>query len=324
MKAALCKQFGGPEVIEIENLPDPEPGEGEVVVDVGAVSLNFFDTLMIRDKYQFKPELPFSPGAEIAGTVSVLGPDVTDVELGARVLAYIGLNGCREKVAVDAAALIDVPEGVDDAVASGLTVTYGTAMHGLRDRARLKAGETAVVLGASGGAGLAAVQISKRMGARVIAAASSPEKLDVCGANGADELINYRVEDLKERIKALTNGEGADVIYDCVGGPYSEPALRATAWGGRFLVIGFAAGEIPKIPLNLLLLKGCEMVGVFWGAFAGRFPERNASNIATVIGWCASGKLTPHIHGRFALDDTRKALEIIERRKAKGKVVVCP
>jgi len=324
MKAALCRQFGGPEVIEIDDLPDPEPGAGEVVVDVGAVSLNFFDTLIIRNKYQYKPEFPFSPGAEIAGTVSALGEGVSGVEPGQRVMAYIGWNGAREKAVVPAAALAPIPDSVSDAVASGLSVTFGTAMHGLADRGRLAPGETVAVLGASGGAGLAAVQIAKRMGARVIAAASSPEKLEIARANGADEIIDYAKEDLKERLKALSGGAGADVIYDCVGGPYSEPALRATAWGGRFLVVGFAAGDIPKVPLNLILLKGCDMVGVFWGSFTERHPDRNAANIAQVMDWCAKGELAPHIHGEFSLAETRAALEVIDRREAKGKVVVCP
>lgn len=324
MKAALCRQFGGPEVIEIASLDDPEPGNGEVVIDVGAVSLNFFDTLIIRNKYQYKPEFPFSPGAEIAGKVAKLGPGVTDVEIGQRVLAYTRWNGAREKAVALASALVAVPDTVSDVIASGLTVTYGTAMHGLADRGQLSPGETAVVLGASGGAGLAAVQIAKRMGARVIAAASSPDKLAVAQANGADAVINYAEEDLKEAIKALTQGNGADLIYDCVGGSYAEPALRATAWGGRFMVVGFAAGEIPKIPLNLVLLKSCQIVGVFWGAFSEKFPEANAANIAQVIDWCAKGELEPQIHGEFSLDETRAALEVIDRRQAKGKVVICP
>jgi len=324
MKAALCRQFGGPEVIEIADLPDPQPGPGEVVIDVGAVSLNFFDTLIIRNAYQYKPDFPFSPGAEIAGKVSAIGEGVAGVEPGARVMAYIRWNGCREKALAPASALVPLPDSVSDEVASGLTVTYGTAMHAFQDRGRLQPGETVAVLGASGGAGLAAVQVAKRIGARVIAAASSPEKLAVARAAGADEGIDYAKTDLKQALKDLTDGRGADLVYDCVGGPYAEPALRATAWEGRYLVVGFAAGEIPKIPLNLLLLKGCAAVGVFWGAFSEKFPERNAANVARVVEWCAKGELDPHIHGRFPLQETRAALEIIDRREAKGKVVICP
>ena len=324
MKAALCRQFGGPEVIEIDTMPDPEPGEGEVVIDVGAASLNFFDTLLLRNKYQYTPEFPFSPGAEVSGKISALGPGVKGVEIGQRMMAYIRWNGAREKALAPANALVPVPDAVSDTVASGLTVTYGTAMHGLCDRGALKAGETVAVLGAAGGAGLAAVHVAKRLGARVIAAASSPEKLEVAQANGADELIDYSKEDLKEAIKGLTGGRGADVIYDCVGGPHAEPALRATALDGRFLVVGFAAGEIPKIPLNLVLLKSCSVVGVFWGAFSEKFPEANAANVAQVMNWCAIGEMSPEIHGEFPLEETRAALEIIDQRQAKGKLVIRP
>jgi NADPH2:quinone reductase len=324
MRAALCKQFGGPEVITVETIEDPKPADGEAVIKVNAVALNFLDTLMIRGKYQHKIEPPFSPGVEVAGTIAGLGSGVTGFNVGDRVLAFVGMNGCREQVATNASELIPLPDTVDDKVASCLSVTYGTAVHALRDRAKLQAGETVAVLGASGGAGLAAVEIAKLMDGRVIAAASSAEKLEVCRAHGADEVINYRDENLKDRLKALTGGKGADVIYDCVGGPYSEPALRAAAWEGRFLVVGFAAGEIPKIPLNLLLLKGCAMVGVFWGEFATRDPAGNRRNIEQVIEWCASGRLEPHIDATFSLDQTREALEAIDQRQATGKVVVLP
>lgn len=324
MRAALCKQFGGPDVITVETIEDPRPGPGEAVIRVSAVALNFLDTLMIRGKYQYKIEPPFSPGVEAAGTVAELGPGVEGLKIGDRVLAFIGWNGCRELVVAKASDLIPLPDGVGDKVASCFTVTYGTAIHALRDRAELQAGETVAVLGASGGAGLAAVEVAKLMGARVIAAASSAEKLAVCKANGADELLNYRDQDLKDELKALTGGKGADVIYDCVGGPYSEPALRATAWEGRFLVVGFAAGDIPKIPLNLLLLKGCAMVGVFWGEFANRDPAGHRRNIEQVIEWCANGRLEPRIDATYTLDQTREALEAIDQRRATGKVIVLP
>lgn len=324
MQAALCRQFGGPETITIEDIDPPEPGPGEVVVRVGAAALNFFDTLIIRDKYQFKPPMPFSPGAEIAGTIESVGPDVADFAPGERVHAYIQWNGCRELTLAKAADLVRVPDGVADEVAAGLTVTYGTAIHGLKDRGRLESGQSVAVLGASGGAGLAAIEIAKLMGAHVIAAASSPEKLAICEAHGADAVIDYASEDLKTRLKELTDGRGADVVYDCVGGPYTEPALRSTGWGGRFLVVGFAAGEIAKPPLNLVLLKGCEIVGVFWGAFAERHPEQNRANIEQVVAWCEAGALKPHIHGAFPLAQTSEALEVIDTRQAKGKVIVCP
>ena len=324
MRAALCKQFGGPDVITVETIEDPKPGPGEAVVSVSAVALNFLDTLMIRGKYQYKVEPPFSPGVEVAGTIAELGPDVTGFQVGDRVLAFVRMNGCREMVLVKASELIALPDSVDDKVASCFTVTYGTAIHAFNDRAKLQEGETVAVLGASGGAGLAAVEVAKMMGAHVIAAASSAEKLEVCKAHGADQLLNYKDQDLKEQLKALTGGKGADVIYDCVGGPYSEPALRATAWEGRFLVIGFAAGEIPKIPLNLLLLKGCSMVGVFWGEFAARDPEGHRRNIEQVIEWCASGRLDPRIDATYTLDQTREALEAIDQRRATGKVIVLP
>ena len=324
MKAALCKQFGGPDLIAVEDIAEPEPGPGEVVIEVRAAALNFYDTLMIRDKYQLKPPMPFSPAGEVAGTVAALGPGVTDVAAGDRVMAYIKWNGCRERTLAKAADLVRIPDGVGDEAAAGLTVTYGTAIHGLKDRGRLRPGETVAVLGASGGAGLAAIEIAKAMGARVIAAASSPEKLAVCEAHGADLLLDYKADDLKTQLKALTDGKGADIVYDCVGGAYSEPALRSTAWEGRFLVIGFASGEIPKMPLNLALLKGLDIVGVFWNAFADREPQKSAANMAQVLDWCASGTLKPHIHGSYPLAETAAALTLLDTRQATGKVLVCP
>ena len=324
MKAALCTQFGDPDDITIEDIAEPEPAAGEVVIRVHAAALNFYDTLLLRDRYQYSPPLPFSPSGEVAGVIESMGPDVTGFEAGQRVMAYIRWNGCREKVAVRADALIPIPEGVSDEVASGVSVTYGTAIHGLKDRGHVREGQSVAVLGASGGAGLAAVEIAKAMGARVIAAASSADKLAVCKRHGADELIDYAAEDLKTRLKELTGGDGVDVVYDCVGGPYAEAALRATGWEGRFLVVGFASGEIPKMPLNLALLKGCDIVGVFWNGFTEREPARNRSNIEDVLQWCATGALEPRIHGTFALADTVKALKIIAAREATGKIVIRP
>ncbi len=322
MKAAVCKSLDGPGGLVVEEIAPPEPGPGEIVIAVKAAALNFFDTLITRGKYQVKPELPFSPSAEVAGVVKALGAGVTGLKPGDRVVAYLGWGGAREEVVARAEAVIPIPHGVSDAVAAGVSVTYGTAIHGLKDRARLKAGETVAVLGAAGGAGLAAVEIAKLMGARVIAVASSEEKLAVAKAHGADEAVNYGSSDLKDGLRALTGGKGVDVVYDCVGGPSSEAALRATAWQGRFLVVGFASGEITKIPLNLLLLKGCDVLGVFWGEAVKRVPAGHRANMRQVLKWVAEGRLNPRIHATYALEDIGTALAVIDRREAVGKVVL--
>ncbi len=324
MKAILCHSFGGPAALVMGDIPEPVPGAGEVTIRVHAAALNFFDTLLTRGKYQNKPDFPFSPGGEVAGTIVAVGAGVTGLGAGQRVLAYTGVNGCREIAVASAAEVLPVPDGVSDEAAAGLTITYGTAIHGLADRAALRTGETVAVLGASGGAGLAAIEIAKLMGARVIAAASSAEKLAVCTAHGADEVIDYATEDLKERLRELTGGNGADVIYDCVGGPYAEPALRSTAWEGRYLVVGFAAGEIPRIPLNLVLLKGASLVGVSFGRFSKMAPDRKRAHIAQVLGWCAEGRLKPHIHSIVPLEGVAAALELLEARKTVGKIIVRP
>lgn len=322
MKAALCKSLDGPEAIVIEEIAEPVAGPGEVVVRVRAAALNFLDTLISRGKYQFKPELPFSPAAEIAGVVEAAGDSVTDLKPGQRVCGYIAWNGAREKVAVAAKLMIPIPDGVTDAAAAGVSVTYGTAMHGLKDRGGLKAGESVAVLGASGGAGLAAVEVAKLVGARVIAAASSPEKLAVCGEHGADDLLDYAATDLKTGLRELTGGKGVDVVYDCVGGDYSEAALRAIAWGGRLLVIGFAAGAIPKIPLNLFLLKNASAVGVFWGEMIMREPEQHRANMVEVLGWVAQGRLKPHVHATYPLERIGEAIALLDKRQVTGKLVV--
>jgi NADPH2:quinone reductase len=322
MKAALCKSLEGPAGLVVEDVAAPQPGPGEVVIAVKAAALNFFDTLITRGKYQSKPDLPFSPAAEVAGVIEALGPGVTGVRVGERVAAYVGWGGAREKVVAKVDAVVPIPDGVSDAVASGISVTYGTAIHGLKDRGRLRAGETVAVLGAAGGAGLAAVEIAKLMGARVIAVASSAEKLAVCREHGADEAVNYASADLKDGLRALTGGRGVDVVYDCVGGDSSEAALRAMAWQGRFLVVGFASGDIPQIPLNLLLLKGCDAIGVFWGEAVKRDPGANRANMRQVLDWIAQGKLAPRIHGTYPLADIREALDVIDRREAVGKVVL--
>lgn len=322
MKAVLCKSLDGPAALVLEDLPSPKAGTGEVVVRVHAAALNFFDTLITRGKYQHKPELPFSPSGEIAGVIAAVGPGVEDLMPGMRVACYLGWGGAREEVAVAAESCVPIPDAVDDVVASGIAITYGTAIHGLRDRARLQPGETVAVLGASGGAGLAAVEIAKLMGARVIAVASSPEKLAVAQAHGADVLVDYAAGDLKAALKDATGGAGVDVIYDCVGGPFVEPALRAIAWQGRYLVVGFAAGEIPKLALNLVLLKGCDVLGVFWGSSVKRDPEGHRANMRDLLAWIAEGRLKPRIHGTYPLDEIKSAIEILERREAVGKVVL--
>ena len=322
MKAALCKSLEGPEAIVIEEIADPVPGPDEVVVRVRAAALNFLDTLITRGKYQFKPDLPFSPAAEIAGVVEAVGANVRDLKAGQRVCGYIAWGGAREKVAVPAKLMIPIPEGVRDAAAAGISVTYGTAMHGLKDRGGLKAGESVAVLGASGGAGLAAVEIAKLMGARVIAVASSAEKLAICREHGADELLNYATSDLKTGLRELTGGKGVDVVYDCVGGDYSEAALRSIAWGGRLLVIGFAAGEIPKIPLNLFLLKNAAAVGVFWGEMIMREPEQHRANMIEVLDWCAKGRLKPHVHATYPLARIGEAITALDKRQVTGKLIV--
>ena len=322
MKAALCKSLDGPGAIVIEEIAAPVPATGEVVVRVKAAALNFLDTLITRGKYQFKPELPFSPAAEIAGVVEAIGDGVTEVKVGQRVCGYIGWNGARELVAVPAKLMIPIPHGVTDAAAAGVSVTYGTAMHGLKDRGGLKAGESVAVLGASGGAGLAAVEVAKLMGARVIAVASSPEKLAVCRDHGADDLLDYATTDLKTGLRELTGGKGVDVIYDCVGGDHTEAALRSIAWGGRLLVIGFAAGAIPKIPLNLYLLKNASAVGVFWGEMIMREPAQHRANMIEVLDWVAQGRLKPHVHETYPLARIGEAIDALDKRRVTGKLIV--
>ena len=322
MKAALCKSLDGAKSLVVETVPEPSAGSGQAIVRVEAVGLNFADTLITSGKYQWKPDLPFSPGAEIAGVIESLSVEHPGLAPGQRIMAYVNWGAARQKIAVDAGALIPIPDAVPMTVAAGLSVTYGTAMHGLSNRGRLKSGETVVVTGAAGGAGQAAIEIAKLMGARVIAVASSPEKCAFAKAAGADETIEFPGTDLKAAVRALTDGNGADVVYDCIGGAASEPLVRVLAWQGRFLVVGFAAGEIPKIPLNLLLLRGAEMAGVFWGEAVRRAPERHRANMLQVLDWVAAGRLKPHIHGTYPLDQIGEALSVLERREATGKVVV--
>jgi NADPH2:quinone reductase len=322
MKAALCKSLDGPQSLALETLPEPEAKSGQAIVRVKAVGLNFADTLITRGKYQFKPDLPFSPGAEIAGVVERVADENSEISPGQKVMAYVNWGGAAEKIAVDMKALVPVRDAVPMTVVAGLSVTYGTAMHGLRERGRLQAGETVVVTGAAGGAGQAAIEIAKLMGARVIAVASSPEKCVIAKAAGADDTILFPGTDLKADVRALTGGNGADVVYDCIGGEASEPLVRALAWQGRFLVVGFAAGEIPKIPLNLLLLRGAEMAGVFWGESVRRDPAGHRANMLQLLDWVAAGRLAPRVHATYPLERIVEALGVLERREATGKVVL--
>lgn len=325
MRAVVCKRFGGPEVLEMEDVPDPAPGPGQVLVEVRACSVTFPDLLMLRDRYQFKPGLPFTPGTEVAGVIRQLGDEVDGLRPGDAVLgSVIAGGGLAELACLRADSVVPLPEGVRFEDAAGLLYGYGTSHHALKDRARLQPGESLLVLGAAGAVGLAAVELGRAMGARVIAAASSDEKLALCQAHGADETVNYSTEDLKERVRELTGGAGADVVYDPVGGPYSEPALRATAWEGRFLVIGFAAGDIPRIPLNLALLRGCSIVGVFWGSFVARDPQRHRANVAELLEWWKAGRLSPYTSAIYPLERAADALRDLDERRATGKVVVTP
>jgi NADPH:quinone reductase len=324
MKAALCKSLDGPASLVVEELPEPAPGPGEAVVRVEAAALNFFDTLITRGRYQTKPELPFSPCGELAGHVENVGAGVTSVKPGDRVMAWVGYGAAREKVAVKEDMLVPVPDGVSFDVAAGLAITYGTALHGLVDRGALKAGETVAVLGAAGGAGLAAVEVAKLMGARVIAVAGGTDKLALTRAHGADETFDYSAGNLRDGLKALTGGRGVDVVYDCVGGADTEAALRSLAWEGRLLVVGFASGAIPSIPLNLTLVKGCAIVGVFWGESVRRGPARHIANMQRLLGWVSEGRLDPVVHGTYPLDRIVEALAVIENRQAKGKVIIRP
>ncbi|MFG1477104.1 NADPH:quinone oxidoreductase family protein [Xanthobacter sp. V4C-4] len=322
MKAVLCVRHGPPEALEIVDLPDPLPAPGEVVVEVAAIGLNFFDTLIIRDMYQVKPPLPFSPGAEFAGHVAALGAGVTEFAVGDRVCGYMTSGAAREKVAVAARFLARVPDDLDLVKAAGLIVTYGTAVYALRDRGGLEAGESLAVLGASGGVGLAAVEIGKILGARVIGCASSPEKVAFARAHGADEGLDYTASDLKLGLKALAGPRGLDMVYDPVGGDFAEPALRALGWRGRFMVVGFAAGAIPKIPLNLLLLKNCDARGVAFGAQAQADPKWLRDTVQDLVGHARDGRISAHVDATFPLARCADAIGEIAGRRVKGKVVL--
>lgn len=324
MKAVLCKFFGPVNNLVIEDIPDLTPKKDEVIISVKACGLNFPDTLIVQGKYQFKPDFPFSPGGEISGVVKEIGGEVNHLNIGDRVMYGSVFGGFAEEVKAKAKDVFKMPPTMDFTTAASSMLTYGTSFHALVNRANLLPDETLLVLGAAGGVGTAAIQIGKAIGATVIAAASTDEKLEFCKENGADFTINYSTEDLKNRVKELTNGKGANVIYDPVGDKFSEPALRAIAWKGRYLVVGFAAGEIPKIPLNLVLLKGCQIVGVFWGVFFKNETQQYIKNFEIIVKWFAQGKLKARIHGEYPLENVVEAMQTMINKEVKGKIVLIP
>ena len=324
MKALVWRELGRDPPLAVEEVPAPRAGAGQVVIDVKAAAANFPDVLMLQGLYQFKPPMPFAPGCELAGVVREVGEGVTQVKAGDRVLAIVPHGAFADQVLADMARVVAIPAAVDFETAAAFMFTYGTSYHALKDRGRLARGETLLVLGAAGGVGLAAVELGKLMGARVIAAASSEEKLAACRSRGADETINYATEDLRARVKALTAGAGVSVVYDPVGGDLSELAFRDLAWGGRHLVVGFAAGAIPKLPLNLPLLKGASVVGVAWGTFTRREPEVNRANMAQLVEWLAEKRLAPMISARYPLANGDEAIRAVRERRAIGKLLVLP
>ena len=332
MKALQCVELGMPDKLQVNDVPDPEASPEHVVIENKAASVNFPDVLMIQGLYQFQPELPFIPGGESAGIVSAVGDGVENISVGDRVFAMTGMGAFSEKISAHNSSVVKIPDNMGFETAAALPMTYGTSLYALKQRANLKAGETLLVLGAAGGVGLATVELGKAMGARVIAAASTNEKIDLCIQHGADEGFIYpsgvlnrdQQKELSNKIKELTGGIGPNVIYDPVGGSYSEPCLRSIAWEGRYLVIGFAAGadQIPKMPLNLTLLKGCQIVGVFWGAWVGMHPEENKKNFEELFKLHSEGKINPEVSDSFTLDDGALAIAHLKDRKAKGKVII--
>ena len=324
MKAVRCHQYGPPEILSVENIPSLIPSAGQVIISVKAAGVNFPDALVIQNKYQIKPPLPFSPGGELAGVIKSVGSGVTRFVVGQSVIAFSGWGAFAEEIAINQDSLIPMPAEMSYEIAGTFLMTYGTAYHALKDRAQLAKGETVLIFGAAGGIGIAAIEIAKALGARVIAAASSTEKLAVCKAHGADECINYLTGNLRERLKELTDGRGIDVVCDPVGGAYSEQAIRSMAWRGRFLVVGFADGEIPKIPLNLPLLKGCSILGVFWGDFIRREPENFEADLIELVSLYRAGKIKPLLSARYPLEGVVEALNAMMQRKVSGKIVIIP
>lgn len=325
MKAVVCTEFSGPDGLEVREVDEPQVGPTDILVDVKACAITFPDLLMSRNQYQFKAELPYIVGSELAGVVREVGAQVVGIAPGDRVLGSSMLTGgVAERALLRAGTVHHLPENATFEEGAGLLYAYGTSHYALRDRADLQPGETLLVLGAAGAVGLSAIELGKAMGARVIAAASSDEKLELCRKHGADDTLNYETEDLKTRVRELTDGLGADVVYDPVGGKYAEPALRSTAWEGRYLVIGFAAGDIPRVPLNLTLLRGCSIVGVFWGSFVGRQPEDHRRNVAELMEWWRDGRFTPYVSATYPLERAAEALRDVDARRVIGKVVVTP
>ena len=322
MKAVVCKEFAPYQNLAVEEVETPTAATGQVVIDVAAAGVNFPDILLVEGKYQMKPPLPFIPGGEVSGTIAKIGEGVEGFKIGDRVVAATLLDGFAEKVATSAAQVAPIPDAMPFEEAAALITTYATTIHALKQRAELKAGETLVVLGAGGGVGTAACQLGKAYGARVIVCARGADKLAAAEQAGADELVDYDKEDLKARLKELTGGKGADVVYDAVGGPFSEPAMRGLGWGGRFLVVGFAAGDIPKMPLNLALLNSRDIRGVFWGAWAGQFPQENGKNMAELFALYAKGQIKPMVSASYPLADVTKAFDDLMQRRVKGKVVL--
>jgi NADPH2:quinone reductase len=324
MKALICREYGPPENLTVQDMPDLQPAAGEVVVRVRAAGVNFPDALIVQNLYQFKPTPPFSPGGETAGEVLAVGEGVTRVKVGDRVIALTIWGGFAEQVLAKQEQVIAMPEGLSFEVAGSLLLTYGTCLHALRDRAQLQPGQTVLVLGAAGGIGIATIELAKALGARVIAAASSAEKLATCRAKGADEVINYREQNLRDEVKRLTGGQGVDVVMDPVGGDYAEQALRSMAWRGRYLVVGFTDGQIPRLPLNLVLLKGCAIVGVFWGDFIQREPQAAQVDLRDLIQMLTKGQIKPLISGRYSLQEAPQAILELSQRRAQGKLIVLP
>ena len=322
MKALICNEFGSPDSLILAETEAPTPAKGEILIDIKAAGVNFPDILTVQGKYQFKPELPFIPGAEVCGIVTAIGEGVTSRKVGDKVFATLQVGAFSEQCVVNEHATVALGATMSFEQGAGFAITYGTSYYALKQRANIQSGETLLVLGAAGGVGIATIQIAKAMGAKVIAAASSEEKLDFACEAGADLRINYSTEKLKDRVKELTGGKGADVIYDPVGGDISEQAFRSIAWDGRFLVIGFASGPIPAIPLNLALLKGASMIGVFWGAWAARSPRESRDNFDELIAMVDSGKFSPLVTEVYPLDDFKAAFASISERRAKGKVIL--
>jgi len=327
MKAMVCEAWGPPSSLQLRDLPSPTPGPKQILIRTRVAAVNFPDVLMIAGKYQLKPEFPFSPGGELSGEIIAVGNEIKRLKVGDKVVGLAPFGAYAQEVAVDASLVIPLPNDISDEdleLAGSFVLTYGTSLHALKDRAQVQPGETLLVLGAGGGVGLAAVEIGKLLGMRVIAAASSEEKLAAARARGADETIDYSKGDLREQVKTLTEGRGVEVVYDPIGGDFTEPALRCVGWRGRYLVVGFAAGDIPRIPINLLLLKGSALVGVFWGEFVRREPSLNAENMGLLFSWLHERKIHPLISGRYPLSQAAQALDALLGRKAIGKLVVLP